>query len=59
MYNSISQINYKSNKKRFSKKILNFLQYCDGKNRLREISKYIKLNINETYKIYKVCKLKI
>ena len=58
MYNSISQINYKSNKKRFSKKILNFLQYCDGKNRLQEISKYIKLNINETYKIYKVCKLK-
>ena len=40
-------------KKDFSKKILDFLQYCDGKNSLEDISFFIKLNIKETKKIYK------
>ena len=38
----------------FSKRILNFLQYSDGKNNLFHISKKIKVNIDEINKIYKI-----
>ena len=31
---------------------MSFLQYADGKNDLKEISKLIKLKYNETLKIY-------
>ena len=41
-----------------SKKLLNFLQYSDGKNRLEEISKYINLSFVETKKIFKILKTK-
>ena len=34
----------------------NFLQYADGKNDLNQISKYIKLDLSETKKIYKKLK---
>ena len=34
----------------------NFLQYADGKNDLNKISKYIKLDLSETKKIYKKLK---
>lgn len=37
-----------------SRKFTNFLQYSDGTNDLNEISKIIKLNIQETKKIYKI-----
>jgi aminopeptidase-like protein len=36
--------------------IMNFLQYADGSNNCREISKYIKLNLNSTMKIYRILK---
>ena len=58
MYSSLSIVNYKSNKFSFSKKILNFLQYSDGKNRLEDISKKINLSLNETQNIYKLLKKK-
>ena len=35
-------------------KILDFLQYADGKNNIAEISKYIKCSLNNTYTIYKL-----
>ena len=41
-----------------SQKILDFLQYCDGSNNLNEISKLIKVSLNETKKIYKILKNK-
>lgn len=40
-----------------SRNILNFLQYCDGKNNLEMISDNINLNLTKTYKIFRVCKL--
>ena len=51
LYNHIS---IKRNKNNFSRKILNFLQYSDGKNNLEKISKLIKLSQKETEKIYKI-----
>ena len=39
-----------------SKKILDFLQYSDGKNDLSEISKIIKVSKKEAYKIYGILK---
>ena len=58
MCSSLSIVNYKSNKFSFSKKILNFLQYSDGKNRIEDISKKINLSLNETQNIYKLLKKK-
>ena len=40
------------NKNTFSNNLMSFLQYADGKNDLKEISKLIKLKYNETLKIY-------
>ena len=37
-------------------KILNFLQYADGSNSLKEISRFIKLKKHQTKKIFKICK---
>ena len=51
LYNHIS---IKRNKNNLSRKILNFLQYSDGKNNLEKISKLIKLSQKETEKIYKI-----
>ena len=39
-----------------SRNILNFLQYCDGKNNLEMIAKNIKLNLNDANKVLKTCK---
>lgn len=58
MHNFISSINYKSNKFSFSKKILNFLQYSDGKHRLEDISEKINLDFKETKKIFNILKKK-
>ena len=41
-----------------SQKILDFLQYCDGSNNLNQISKLVKVSLNETKKIYKILKNK-
>ena len=54
MYNSISKINYRTNKLNLSKKILNFIQYSNGKNRIEDISNIIKLDLAETKSIYKL-----
>lgn len=43
-----------SKQKILSRKILDFLQYSDGKNDIFQISKYIKCTFNETKKIYKI-----
>ena len=58
MYNSISKIDYRSDKFNFSKKVLNFLQYSDGLNRLEDISKKINLNFKETKLLHKILKQK-
>ena len=45
-----------SNKNRdtFSKKLMSFLQYADGKNDLDKISKLVKINYKEAFKIYNI-----
>jgi len=49
LYNLISNLKFGNVSRRpISKNILNFLQYADGTNNLREISKYIKLSIKKT-----------
>ena len=58
MYNSISKINYRTKKSNLSKKILNFIQYSNGKNRIEDISNIIKLSLIETKSIYKLLKKK-
>ena len=58
MYNSISKINYRTKKSYLSKKVLNFIQYSNGKNRLEDISNIIKLSLVETKSIYKLLKKK-
>ncbi len=40
----------------FSKNLTNFLQYADGKNDLTKISKLIKRNYKQTFKIYNILK---
>ncbi len=40
----------------FSRRLMNFLQYADGKNDIFQISKLIKLNNREVLKIYKILK---
>ena len=40
----------------FSRRLMNFLQYADGKNDIFQISKLIKLNDREVLKIYKILK---
>ena len=37
-----------------SSKILDFLQYADGKNNIEEISRYIKCSLSSTYDVYKL-----
>ena len=37
-----------------SSKILDFLQYADGKNNIEEISRYIKRSLGSTYDVYKL-----
>jgi len=54
LYPTISK---KDNKdKNASKKIMDFLQYSDGRNDLWDISRLIKLNYKKTEKIYKLLK---
>jgi aminopeptidase-like protein len=43
-------------KKKTSRRILDFLQYSDGKNDLHQISKYIKINYHQTKKVYDLLK---
>lgn len=43
-------------KKIISRKILDFLQYCDGRNDLYQIAKNIKLNYSQSKKIYSLLK---
>tara|TARA_S200000501_G_C20833210_1_gene748205 strand:- start:669 stop:1997 length:1329 start_codon:yes stop_codon:yes gene_type:complete len=54
LYNLLGskEVNYNS----FNRKILNFLQFCDGKNNIKKISQDIKLPSNETRSIYKLLK---
>ena len=44
----------KKNNVYLSSKLLDFLQYSDGKNDLKSISKLIKLNVEETQKCFKI-----
>ena len=50
LYHSLSNNKIKQN----TKNIMNFLQFADGSNELKEISKYIKCNLAETKKIYDI-----
>ena len=49
---SLKKKNYRA------RNFMNFLQYADGKNDLKKISKIIKLKLSETTRIYKVLKTK-
>jgi aminopeptidase-like protein len=42
--------------KKYAKNLLNFLSYSDGQNSLEDISKYIKLDLDDTKKIRKILK---
>jgi len=53
LYESLST-KFNSEKKQMSKKILDFLQYADGKNNLESISKFINLPFKQTQKLYKI-----
>ena len=53
MYPSLS---IKKPKNKFTKKIMDFLQYADGKNDVEDISKILKINKKLTFKIYKTLK---
>ena len=54
LYPSLS----KSTNRKYTKNIMNFLQYSNGKNDLEDISKKINCNFNETKNIYKVLRQK-
>tara|TARA_B100000965_G_scaffold164206_2_gene136719 strand:+ start:17025 stop:18311 length:1287 start_codon:yes stop_codon:yes gene_type:complete len=54
MYSTISRKNIKKS----SKVLLSFLQYSDGKNDLKKICKYLKINMTLAINIYKKLKLK-
>ena len=54
MYSTISRKNIKKS----SKVLLSFLQYSDGKNDLKKICKYLKINMTLAKNIYKKLKLK-
>ena len=64
LYPSISIVSYKDKdshlnkdkKMKLSTNILNFLQYADGSNSLKEIAKHINLSLIESKFIYKICK---
>ena len=53
LYESLST-KFNSKKKKLSIKILNFLQYADGKNNLENISRFINLPLKQTKKLYKI-----
>ena len=45
---------------RTTNNLMNFLQYADGKNDIKKISKLIGVSLRKCYKIYKIlCKKKI
>jgi aminopeptidase-like protein len=52
--NLYSTISIKKNRNLKAKKILDFLQYADGKNDLVAISEYINLSLAEVKKIYNI-----
>ncbi len=56
LYPTISKVNYKFKQNSFSKKLLNFIQYCDGKNNVLEIAKLINLSKNDTHKVLNILK---
>lgn len=53
---SPKELNRDSNKKLLAKQILDFMQYSDGNNDLKNISKYIKLPLSKTKKIFNLLK---
>ena len=58
LYTSLSNTSF-GNKNKMSlirKNILNFIQYSDGSNSIEDISKYIKLPLLRTKKIFQICK---
>ena len=52
---SNQSIGYNKKKDEFRRNLLNFLQYSDGTNGIKEISKKIKLDLNLTKKINRFC----
>ena len=54
LYNLISSKEKNLNFK--GRKLLDFLQYADGTNDIKQISRYIKLSLTRTKKIYKILK---
>ena len=52
---SNQSIGYNKKKDEFRRNLLNFLQYSDGTNEIKEISKKIKLNLKLTKKINRFC----
>ena len=58
LYTSLSNTSFGNRNKMSSmrKNILNFIQYSDGTNSLKDISKLIKLPLLKTEKIFLICK---
>ena len=58
LYTSLSTKDTSGSKRRLSKSLLNFLQYADGKNDLKQISKFINLDFKKVLKINNLLKKK-
>ena len=58
LYTSLSNTSFGNRNKMSSmrKNILNFIQYSDGTNSLKDMSKLIKLPLLKTEKIFLICK---
>ena len=56
LYPLTSNAFQKNSKTLLSRKIMDFLQFCDGKNELEYISKLVNINKKLTKKIYLICK---
>ena len=51
-----SELKNETKKKILAKQILDFMQYSDGKNDLKSISKFIKLPFSQTKKLFNLLK---
>ena len=49
---SSNQLKSEYNKKVFAQQLLNFMQYSDGNNNLKNVAKFIKLPLTKTKKIF-------
>ena len=56
LYPTLSKVNYKFKQQTFSKKLLNFIQYCDGRNNVIEIARLINLKKKDIQNVFNILK---